>query len=46
MKVFLGELYVTGNVQITGTDYIPPVPVQSDIEEEINQILKILIYVI
>ena len=41
MKVFLGELYVTGNVQITGTDYIPPVPVQSDIEEEINQILKI-----
>lgn len=40
-KVFHGELYVIGNVQITGTDYIPPIPNQQEVESEIANILKI-----
>lgn len=39
-KVFHGELYVIGNVQITGTYYIPLIPNQQEVESEIaNKIM-------
>lgn len=41
MKVFLGEHYEIGTVQITGTDYIPSIPVQEEVEIEITKILQI-----
>ena len=41
MKVFLGEYYEIGTVHITGTDYIPPIPIKENVEIEINEILQI-----
>lgn len=41
MRVFLGEHYEIGTVQITGTDYIPSIPVQEEVEIEITKILQI-----
>ena len=41
MKVFLGEFWETGSVQITGVNYIPKVPNKEDVIIKINSILQI-----
>ena len=41
MKVFLGEFWETGSVQITGVNYIPEVPNEEDVIIKINSILQI-----
>ncbi len=41
MKVLRGGICVTGNVQITGTNYIPEIPKQEKVEEKLQEILEI-----
>ena len=41
MKVFLGEFWEIGSVQITGVNYIPEVPNEEDVINKINSILQI-----
>lgn len=41
MKVFLGEVYETGNVQITGTEYVPEIPKKEEVETKLQEILKV-----
>lgn len=41
MKVFLGEIYETGNVQITGTEYVPEIPKKEEVETKLQEILKV-----
>lgn len=41
MKAYPGEHCEHGNVQITGTDYIPSIPDRDDVIEKITKILQI-----
>lgn len=41
MKAFHGEHYEIGNVQITGTDYIPSIPKKEEVKQTISKILQI-----
>lgn len=41
MKAYPGEHCKHGNVQITGTDYIPSIPDRDDVIEKITKILQI-----
>lgn len=41
MKVYFGGNWEIGKVQITGTNYIPPIPNEKEVNNEIDTILKI-----